>query len=187
MAQLWTTGPVDLWTGVAGSQLAPSPVFIGHGDAAPRAEEIEHFLPVMCDLGGGQEQFDAMWLRSHLIVDVDLIRVNMAPLLKMRARPNSFTGTPGITAPGDVGSLMLTEALAYPLWIRWPYSNQAYYAGLPNGIHAFAAYLIGPDVHTMGTVPYKMRCTFYCMSVYQPGPQVFYCYDSNMNGLGAIN
>jgi hypothetical protein len=186
MAQIFTTGPCELWCGVAGSQESPQPVFVGHGEKAPIAREIPNFKPVICDLGGDVEQFDAMFLRKHLIVEVDLIRENMAPLLAMRSRPNPWTGTLGINVVGDVGSLMLTEALAWPIWLRWPYSLQGAMFGLPNGIHAYNAYMIGPDDHTMGTVPYKFRAVFYCMDQYQSsGANVggFNCYDGNMSAL----
>jgi|HubBroStandDraft_3_1064219.scaffolds.fasta_scaffold329365_1 hypothetical protein len=193
MAQVFTTGPVELWAGVAGSSASPQPAFIGHGERAPRVEIVQNFKPVMCDLSGDMEQYDAMFMLGHAIIEVDLIRSNIAPLFAMQAQPNPWNAVTlpaGLNAVGDVGTIMLTEGFAPPLWVRWPYSLKASMFGLPNGLHFFRTYLLGPNLHTMGTVPYKFRALFYAMSVYQiSGPVAggFACYDGIMSALPNAN
>ena len=188
MAQLYCSGPVDVWFGIGGSISSPTPVFIGHGESAPRIREVSNFKDVTSDIGGDMEPIDKLFLRGHVEGTVDFNRYNVTPLMQALGRPNPFAGVRGTVPPLGVGSLMLTEGLAFQIWLRWPYSAKAAMAGLPNGIRLIAGVLTGPDDYELGVDnPLKIQVGFYGLSVYDPVGKGFNIYDGNMTALGAIN
>jgi hypothetical protein len=134
---------------------------------------------------------DRSYQGQYGIVRADLTRWNEPVLAACQSRPN-FTGTRGLNAFGNIGELMLTEGLAYPLWVFFPYSpanagGKVAYTGMPAGYRYLNAWLMGPDTMPVGTLARKVSCVFIAMTGFNPVTGAMPLYDFNMTGLPAIN
>jgi hypothetical protein len=159
MAQPYVTGPAHLYAGVGAGG---APFFIGHAMRTPRITIRPHFSPVWCDLTGQTVPYDWIFDGEEGFVTYDVSRWNEAGYAALAARPRA-TGARGITLPGDIGSLMITELFAYQLWVVFPYAAKPAYASMPPGYHFLNAWLEGPDeLDDLGTTARRNRLVFHC-------------------------
>ena len=126
---------------------------------------------------------------------MDLERYNESAYAVMAGRPQSRLGTStrGTNVPGDIGSLMIQEGMAFQLWLSFPYSAKAAMAGMPAGYHFVAAVLAGPDsLDELGTKPRRVRLIFDCLRKFDPsvtntyGAGGFVLYDFNMTAIAGL-
>jgi len=196
MASLWSTGPVNIFIGYAGS----APVFLGHGEKAPRISIKPRYVPVVCDLGG-EEPMEDLKSGESGTVDVELIRWNYGVLNGIKARTRSAVfpnAVPGTEAPGELGTLMQTEGASYMLYLQFSRAgNPIFGAGgaggaMPAGYRFLAAFL-DPEGGTAGAAAaHKTALTWQCRRAFTPassslGTGAFKLYDYVMDGLPAIN
>jgi hypothetical protein len=193
MAQGFVSGPVDIWCGVGSGG---APLFLGHGQRGPRIQVRRAYQDMWCDLGGGIP-FDKAYAGAMGIVSVELSRwnENVLRIIQDAAVTNStFTVAPGLNDPGEVGSLMVQEGIAYNLFLRFPHSAKPSYATQPLGFRFVAAFLEGPDdFEDLGPKPRKVGLIWTCLrtfdttvsNVYGTGRMLL--YDTNVTGLGAHN
>lgn len=200
MAQPFTRGAVHIFVGATGSgpagssgfgPVSPTPIYLGTGERAPRVSIRKRFRDVQNDLGG-DEPFDFSYQGRSAIVIVKLTRWNELVLQALETvvgvQPGLDAG--GTDVAGDIGTLMITQGAAVPLWISYSYAPagvapQAAFSNLRNGWHFFAAWLEGPDDHEGGTDPATEALVFRCARVFNPLTGAFLLYDRNMAGLPA--
>jgi hypothetical protein len=191
VAQLYSSGPVDVWAGVGVGNTAR---FLGHGKRAPKIQPLRRYKKVPCDLGGEQTEFDRMFDGQIVRVSMDLVRYHEDTLLLIEdaAATNALEGLPGVDAEGDVGVLMVQEQQTYPLWLRFPYAAKATMRNPANGImrsgyHFHAASLDTSDVICGTGEPKAHRLVWTCLRVFDPTTGDLDCYDFDLTGLGTID
>jgi hypothetical protein len=197
VAQPQTTGPVDIWVGIASGG---TPVFLGHGERGPRIRIRRSYRPMYCDLGGDAVPFDQAHQGEMGIVSVILTRWNER-VYKVIADAATTglggnLGNRGQQDPGQIGSLMVLEGLAYDLWLRFPFAAKTVYAagGMPAGYHFYKAMLDQEDDHDdLGTHPKRLGLTWTCLRSFDVsvtnnyGAGRFRLYDHDLTALaGAV-
>ena len=188
MAIPYVTGAAYLYVGVGASK---APVFLGTAQQKPRIRIKRNYTPVMNDIGG-EEPFDWSYQGQAGMVSVVLSRWNESVYNALANEPNPLRALPlvGNDFDGDIGTLINTENVSIPLWVRYPYGpaqlapKVAMVANtMRAGYRFLAAFLLGPDDLEPGTRPYQITLNFYCTRVYVPAQRRFFVYDQNMVGL----
>jgi hypothetical protein len=193
MGQLYATGPVDIWVGAGGS-----PLFLGHGERAPRIQVYRQYKPAHTDIAG-EVPHDKGYGGEWAVVSVALTRYNESTLAIIEDVATVNTGTPpsrGFNLPGEIGSLMLTEGLTYPLYLRFPFAAKPAYrnpasGAMPAGYRFYAAHLGSPDdLFDLGPPnARKVGLIFECMRAFDPtvtnayGGGSFQLYDHSLAAL----
>src|SRR5438105_3720161 len=118
MAKPYVTGPCAIYCGI-GALYAP--IFLGHSERGVRIRIAPEYEPVHNDLGG-RVPIDWLYEGETAIISADLTRFNEAVYELIAARPRTSTlgSVPGVNVPGDIGTMMITEGFAYPLWLVFP-------------------------------------------------------------------
>jgi hypothetical protein len=192
MAQLYCTGPVDLWIGFN----FESPDFLGHSERGPSFQVRPQYSPVFVDLGGQNVPFDTVYDGEDAMVTVDLTRWNNG-LLEIIQDKAGLTG-PGSDAPGNIGTLMVTEGSAYQLYLHFPYAAKAAFSNqtngaLPAGYRFRAAFLETDDSPDLGTKAKKQHLVFHCLRTFDPsvvnafGYGELQLFDFEMSGVSTGN
>ena len=209
MAQVYIAGAIHVYIGVTQSYYSAgngtitytTPAYLGTGERAPRVSRRRAFTPVDNDLSG-REPFDWIFSGNSMLVTIRMTRWDENILRIIEHAPNPATGlvpngaVAGTEFLGDIGRLMVTEAVAINLWLRFAYGAQgvlpkAAFAGNPlagpmrNGWHFYAAFLEQDD-HDGGTDPNIKSLTFRCARVYNPYTGNFGIYDDDMTGVAGI-
>lgn len=190
MAQAHVTGPVHIYVGVGGSPprnpLVPgTPVYLGTCETAPRPRFNPQWAPVNNDIGGVRLPFDMIYSGEDATISGALTVWNWPVYAACRRRPNN-TGTIGFGAAGDIGTLMVTEGMAYPLWLHYPYFSKFSGVGMPAGRRFLACWLLGPDEEEPGTGVNKIHFTFQAFRAYDGSTGAFTLFDENMSGIPTI-
>ena len=204
VAQPYVTGAVDVFVGLGSGGSA---VYLGSTRGRPRIREMPAFSPVENDIAG-DKPYDMVYGGSDCIVMARFSRFKASVLNSITARPNAQAayqgvgvagGQGGTTSPsrgtniaGDIGTLMVTEGKAYPLWLRFPYTVlKSAYGNQEPGYYFPAAFLMGPDEHEdLGTTARTEGLVFYAarvLTITTNGP-VWQCYNNllaNFVGLPA--
>lgn len=185
MAIAFSGGPAHLWVGID-NQTNKKPIYLGTGKGRPKIRINRKWHPLMNDIGG-DEPFDWSYMGSSALIAYQLTRWNEGAFQRLAATPNvyRFGNFDGLEANGDLGSLMVTENLAFPVWVAQPYGTKAGYAaqGHHRGWHFFACLFMGPDDLERGTAPAEDHIVFYATRVYVPANGSFLLYDHNLNGV----
>jgi hypothetical protein len=191
MAQAFSTGPVDLWVGI-GSEHAP--VFLGHSENGYEIKGRPQYENVMNDVAGMKIPYDRGWQGADYVIEPggSLTRWNEPVYAALQQYVDPRTAFGGGTPRGSEGAfgrgrLMLTEGLAFGVWLRYPYSALPAYGGpgMPAGYHFFKA-VVDADSMSPGAKAYKIGPVFYSWPVYVVGG-AFVAFDHDMSALGAIN
>jgi hypothetical protein len=205
MAQVFVTGPVDVWVRFNGVTGSP-PKFLGHGERAPNIRISPIWNQVRCDLGGDAPH-DQVFAGSSASVQLDLIRHNPSTLHEMEfhGRSTNVLFNPatdykqGKEHPGTIGSLAVGEGASYTLYLRFPYAAKATMATEGNGLVAgyrFYVAMLEPESITGGSSnPLKIGLSFNCIRSLNIGANFknsfgaaqYGLYDHDMSELGDIN
>lgn len=189
------TGAVAVWVAPVAAGTLGTPFFVGHGERAPKEMVRPAWSPVFCDLGGDKIEFDSLFEGEEAFVTVTFTRWNHLVLRACQTRPNGgptaagFLGTNGTNAFGDVGSMMMTEGLAYALILQYPYAAKpAMLANaLPAGRTYSQAWVVGPDeIPEQGTVARKIVTVWRGLRAYNPLTGSFTLYTDSVPGLPAV-
>lgn len=189
MANPFSSGALLVYAGVGPSY---SPLFVGTGTRAPRQRIVRNFTPVANDLAGQVEPFDVMYQGQSAVVAVEFSRWNQPIIDRLQSTPLAAGAAPnpGLDALGSVGTLMLTEGYAYPLWVLYDYGagGRAPKAGMvatgmASGRRYLQAILIGPDEEEKGTQANTTLLVWHCRRRYDPATGNFSLFDNNMGGL----
>lgn len=187
----WVTGPVDIFVGLGSGG---GPLFLGHDERMLAPMIRPYYSPHYSSLGGEHIPMDMTYDGQDAMVSVNLTRFNEAVYLALASRaPGSRASpvvAPGVDLPGDLGSLVILEGVAFQLWLRFPYSAKPAMAGMPAGYRFPKAYVAGPDtLGNLGTGTRRTSVQFHCLreTTIVPGAAlggVFHrCYDFNMSAL----
>ncbi len=152
----------------------------------------------MNDITGDQKPYDYLYEGTDAKVFGDLTVWNWGVLnaIMERAAPSlAIIGTPtdGLDAVGSIGTLMVTEGIAYQLWIHFPYSTgpgnnaatgaHAAYTTMVGGYRFLAAWLLGPDEIDPGTKANKIHVQFHCQKTRVGTAGNMRLYDNVMTAL----
>lgn len=192
MAQLYTTGPCHFYVGPLAA-----PVYLGTAEESPDLQLFPTYKEVQNSIGGVGIPFDRAYQGEFAVCVANLNRFNAPVYQAMANRPGTFLKNTalGTNTIGDIGSLMLTEGLAYAVWLLFSFgafgpapkpvmvSN-----GMLPGYRFFAGMLLGPDkLAPLGTLPKKLGLSFGFLRVFNPAQGTFSLYDNNVAGLPPIN
>ncbi len=182
-AKLQTTGPVYVFCGA-------SPQYLGTAEREPRIQIRRRYSPVFNDMGG-DTPFDYQYMGEEAFVTVDLNRYDESVYAKIAAQPNGDGSEErGSCKFGDLGTFMIQEARAFPLWLLFPYSQVKPDQGTPPGYHFIETWLEGPDDLPVGTKARKTRLIFHAGRAFSVSPPTgvdFNLYDTDMSGLPPIS
>lgn len=159
-------------------------------------------IDVKNDLGG-EAPFDAIYSGESARITVDLNRFNTPLLRSIEARSRSATfpgAVGGFDAPGQVGTLMVTEGASFQLLLHFPFSAKAPFLGAvgPNsggpmiqGYRFFAAYLDPESVQGGSASVLKYHLSFECLRVFSPtasgvGFGSFALYDTDVSSVVSL-
>lgn len=191
MAQPYVTGPCSIFVGVGAGG---SPVFLGHAERSPSIQIRPSFSPVFNDIAGQRVPYDYIYDGEEGMVSADVTRWNESVYTTIASRP-LHSGADGLNAPGEIGSLMGLEGLAYPLWLLFPYASKPAMVagGMPAGYRFAKAFLEGPDgLDGLGTTNRRLRLNFKCMRDFQGEgaalfPGTLYLYDHDMSAVSGLS
>jgi hypothetical protein len=111
------------------------------------------------------QPFDHQYLGQAAMVSARFNRFRNDLYLEMMSLPNPF-GTPGLNPGGDLGTYLIQEGFAFPIWIQQPYASaKAAMSGLEAGLHYGAAFMLGPDEKTPGMGQHEANCIFFCTPI----------------------
>lgn len=195
--QLFCTGPAHIFVGAGSSNSAQ---YFGTTETTPNVSVEPRFREVTNDIGG-EVEVDDCYQGKRGLVRGDFTRWDQGVLDRLRQLdPTDATATDGLDVSGDIGSLMVTEKKAYPIWILFPYQSKPAFSTMRKGYRFAAAYLTQDSLPQLGTKPHKISLVWKCLRVYK-SPQnadsdignpgnipggAFLLYDEDMNGLPAV-
>lgn len=159
MAQLYTTGPALLYAGptpltvaggspgAAASALAAAR-FLGTCESPPKIKIVPHYKPIFNDLRGDQVPFDKMYLGEEAFFSGVVNRFNWSTWAMLNSPPNlsaALAGgggvfgvglfgpaglSQGLDLNGEIGSLVLTEAMGMAFYVVFPFAAKPAYGSL---------------------------------------------------------
>ncbi len=190
MAISYVCGPVSIWVGIGSGG---TPVFLGHAERTPSIQIRPQFSPVFSDLAGQRVPLDYLYDGEEAMVSVDLTRYNEAVYAGIASRPVPNL-TRGLDSPGEIGTLIGLEGMAFQLWLNFPYSTKAVFTAnaMPAGYHFWQTFLEGPDgLDGLGTTNRRLRLNFHCMRYLGPetnafGAGRFTLYDHDMSAVASL-
>jgi hypothetical protein len=163
--------------------------YLGTCEKAPRIIERPAWQPLFSDQGGTRVPFDIAYQGTEAFTFARMTRWNENVLSAIQSRPDP-RGFRGINLGGDIGTLMLSEGLAYEVRIYFPYATKAIYtaAGMPPGYRFPASFLEGPDeLDDLGTSPRIINLTFHHLRTFNPTTGIFGTYDHSVGDLPPVN
>lgn len=189
MAKVYAVGPCGIYV-----RLSSGILFLGHSERGPRVMVRPQYSPIYCDLFGPSVPADIAFAGEDAIISVDLTRWNESVYLRLSDKVNHF-GVPGIgrNDPGEIGTMMVSEGAAYPVFVHFPHSAKPAYADQPAGLRFAACVLETDNYGALGTGGRKMNLVFHAyrtldLSVANiAGRGRLLLYDHNMAGLPAID
>jgi hypothetical protein len=201
VAQPYVSGGVSIFVGVAST--SGGPVFLGHGERAPRPRVHRHYVPYFSDLGGSRVPFDVAHAGESGSVSVVLDRWNESVLRVIEDAATTGRagnlGVRGTNDPGEMGTLMVSEGVAYPLWLRYEFAGRPTMNIGANGVmrkgwHFLAAFLDQvDDFEDLGLQPHKVLLTWTCLRLFDPtaasttsGYGKFALYDEDMSAVANL-
>lgn len=181
MAQPYVSGPVHVFVGIGGyagstsAMLTKNPAYLGTGERAPRPSFRPGFEPLMNDVTGTRIPYDWVFEGEEALVTVRLTRWDENVLFAMQNRVGAAGQARGLNLANDIGTLMITEGAAFPLWLLFPFGVPGIGkpamigGGMPQGYHFYAAFLEGPDdMDQLGTNPRTVDLVWHCGRVFAP-------------------
>lgn len=213
MSQAYVSGPVHCYVGVDpkegsadllnGGGRDPNkskPIYLGTFQDAPKILTNSQWSPMMNDLWGQTSPFDMSYQGVYADIFGELTVWNWPVLTLCQTRPNVAL-TEGADNILSIGTMMVTEGYAYPLWLHFPYYQlKGEFGGLagktnaPPGYRYHAAWLMGPEEEDLGTKPNKVFVHFrgirrvgsYAGGGATDTTNQFILRDRNMNGIPAL-
>ncbi len=206
MANVYCTGPVHLYVGlnisrsgstgstlmadlIAGANAASTSqiYYLGTCETAPKIQIDPKWKAIHADIGGDEVPFDWIFMGEDAKVAGVLTRWNESVYSALAARPRT-SGTRGAATATDMGTLMLTDAVAVPLWLHFPYYSKAYGStyNMPNGYRFFATWMMGPDEIETGTKVNKRLIRLQCNRVYKASDGTWQLYDGSMVNIPSV-
>lgn len=192
MSQQYGTGACAWYLGI-GAQFAP--LFLGWSDGKSRKiSNRPAWRPVYSDSHGTEIPADMSYQGQDAIVSSRFTRFNWNTVYALQeyAKRATVLGSPGLDGPGARGSLMLTEGLAYPMWITFPYSAKAAMRQAANGIMPLGrryntCYLMTDDMDEFGLAPTEFTFVWHALSLFTPSAAGGFhtLFSTNITGLPA--
>jgi hypothetical protein len=186
MAQLYSTGPAHWWVSLQNSPL----LYLGTCEKKPKIVVRPSWSPAYNDLGGQKIPFDMSYQGTEGISLLNLTRFNEPVYQLLATRPSASTKiASGINVPGDIGTLLLTEGLAWTVYVYFPYAAKLAYksGGMVPGYRFPASYLEGPDEFEPSTDPINRTLIFHHLRAFDPKTGIFDCYDFLLPTMPPIN
>ena len=194
MAIPYVTGPGLIYVAFgAGSTFTnPSqPYFLGTCERTPEIDLNPEWEVVMNSVGGTRIPIDDTYQGEWAIISTLFTRWNeptYARLANYIATSSGTGQTRGRTNAntGDLGTLLMTQARAIQLWVKFPYANLEPFAsnGMPAGYRFFATKLVAPTkLSPIGTEASKRALVWHARRLFYPSLGDFISYDHNMEGL----
>jgi hypothetical protein len=154
-AQFWVPGPsyVQVGTGASGAL-----AHLGWSESGISVEFNSEFEDVMCDLGGQKIGTDQIYHGQDATITADIVRYDEAVMNALLARIQG--GTTGAVGAGQIGSLMIGQALTQRLLIVCPYSTQTSYTGMTAAYNFLNTYLVGVSKVELGSKVKKYRAVW---------------------------
>jgi hypothetical protein len=168
MAQIFTSGPCPIYVGGGASA---TPLFLGHAEKFPRIALRPRFSDVFCDLSGQSVAYDVSYDGEDATVTADIVRWNEAAytIIADRAKTNTAAATNrGTNGFGEIGTMMMTEGVGYPLYLIFPFTAKPAYASQPRGYRFWCSFLQGPDDFELGSTARKLRLSWRCIRQIRP-------------------
>lgn len=186
MANPYVTGAVPVYVGIgAGStQSDNAPYFLGWFERGLNDFHIDpKYRPIFADIFGSDLPYDHMFMGEDAWCAGDLSVWNEAVYARTAARPTHLSAAVrGTYQPSDIGSLMIAEGLAFPLWLPFPFATPKAtpQPNQPAGYHFPTAWMFGPDHIIGGLQQSKRRVVFYAGAARNPSTGVITLYNSFM-------
>lgn len=189
MSQAYETGPVHAYVGASATSILTLPTkaetfYAGSGEIAPDIIKQTKYDPVFNDIAGSLP-YDYLFQGEECIVPMNFTVFNWGRMTDLNSAINNTN--PGFDYAYDVGTLMLTEAKAFHLFLQFPYYT--YKASvfvnssgdMPAGYHFYGTF-VDSYVVQPGTKANKIRINFRCVRVYQPAStgNGFYLFNHSM-------
>lgn len=191
MAQPYVRGPAHFFVGIGAGQ---SPVYLGTAERTPKIQIRPAWSPVFNDIAGQKIPYDWSFDGEEGYVVYPFTRW-VDPVWRAcqaRPRPPIIGGVPGLNVAGDIGTLMNTEGMGYPIWVLFPYAAKTAYNTQPAGYHFFSSWLMGPDdLDRNNTDAALVNGVWYCsrkptLNIAAAGLDML-LYDYNVAGLPPIS
>jgi len=203
MAQVYVTGPVDLW--VLTSTYGGQPRFLGHGERAPTINLIPFYVTHQADVAGAAV-FERFYNGMSARISVDLIRFNQATLdeVRLASASGDWLKGPeeisyGFDPPGSIGTATKAERVSHILYLRFPAANRPGMNGqanprarLPAGYRFFYCTLDPQVIRGGSTVAHKVSLTWQATPWFIPeyrngwGYGAMVLFDKDMSALDGL-
>lgn len=170
---------------------AITPVFLGTCEDYPDVRFHSARLPYHTDTGGPLVPHEEFWCgeSATVVADLTFFNENLYALLAQKAGNGRISPRygRGWDGPGHVGTMLVKEQSALPLWLVFPYASKPLFAGMPPGYRFFASTPDDEGLGPLSTRPRKLRLSWHCMRVpLTGGSRGYLLYDHDMRTLPPV-
>lgn len=167
------------------------PVYLGSTEDTPQVDFDPAYVPVYRPEMGSTHPADRLYDGEEATIVCDLTSYNefvyfFCAALGSAGVLNLFAPR-GVAAEGHLGTLVVAEGMAIPLWLLFPYAQKPQMGlnGMPAGYRFFACTLTSHSLGNLNTKPRKVRLVWRGMRVGVPRTGVAGLYDHDVRGLPA--
>lgn len=170
------------------SRLSMTPILLGTGMRGPRIRIRRAYSKVFNDITGPEIPYDDIWSGEEGRIFFDLTRWNESVYTMIAQRPRAGA-TLGAEPAFTRGTLMTTEGMNWPMYLRFPnFDSHPYYAknGGVAGYRFLSCKLVDDDDFETGTQANLRHLAVEARDVYDPTSNGLALCDFNMTGVPAI-
>lgn len=159
--------------------------YLGTGKLPPRVIIRRRFRPIYQSDSGRVIEYDKCYAGQDAMIRMVLNNWNEYTYSIIAARVNqrSVGGGPrGVDTMDSIGSMMLTEGLAYMLFLQYPNSGKPMMAsgGMPAGYRFFAAYPLTEEMQP-GLVANNLVLDWHALKLYDFNTGNQWLFDNDMS------
>lgn len=184
--QPFSTGASLVYLGMAGG-LAKLPMFFGTCEGFPKHQRVPEWQQIRNDVSGRRIPLDMSFQGETALVSLDMTVWDEGMAMRLERLPDmvgtsSSTFAPGSWGFNDVGVLVGLEAMAIPIWVRYPFAlSRPACGGLVAGYHYYQAIPVSPITDENGAQGMMRSFNFFVWPVVNFAQQTHRLFDNDMS------
>lgn len=165
-----------------------TPRFLGVGQTPPETQTIVSYSQVRSDMAGQQLAFDDLFAGAEATTQFELVQWDEDVLQTMATVFNILDASGNMRWNDvDVGTAMMTEGFAIPLWFRYARRNVPAMDALsmPDGYHYYGSRLV-QFVPRAGNKANSMLCVWHHRAQRDPATGIWRIRDKDLTAVATL-